>query len=909
MAERNPVRDAVRYALTAGVAASFVGVPLAAHAEDDVAVQEKVTVTGSRIKRVDIEGPSPITVISREDIDATGDISVSDVLRGTTFNSFGSFKSSSGSSAQSQATVSLRGLGAEKTLVLIDGRRVAGSPTFGAGSAANLNTLPLAAVERIEVLRDGASAIYGSDAIGGVVNVILRKDYEGVHLSATEGRPTQDGGDEHSYSVVGGISSGKGNVTFGFNAEKREMILNGDRDFSAVGLSAFGSPGSYFAYAPPGQFGNAGTATVSLGTFPDARCPASLGSDPNFPDSTLDASGTLCQFNYAATSANEAINDTKSVFVNTNYEITDTTQFFARGTFSTGESFGRYAPTPVTPPLFAMEADNPFNPTIGQPIVDAGGNTVTTGMPITFLYRTVPGGFRDTFIEDSLVDYVAGLSGTVDWLGGSDWELAAQYSKQSSNSRSPGLIIKPFLQQALDIGTGLTAAEATAAGAWNPFGIGIPPNDPTQAQIEKDATLDGTYDAQTKLVSFDGQISFDAWQMPAGPAAIAVGFNYVDIEFEQEYDAQQNAGAVAGSAGGQDITGARAVKSLFAELEVPIFDTFTANLAGRYDDYNDFGTTFTPKIGLSFRPIDSLLLRGSWGEGFRAPSMSQLYSSPSQSFDNSIDSVRCAATPEDADGDGRAEGTVTAPHPCLSTQYENLTGGNTALDAETSTTWSAGIVFSPLDDLTLSVDYYNVEIEEEIDSLSLQATFDNELRGTDTTSVTRVGRPPNFPLINLVNKNLAKVETDGVDFEVAYAFSAGAVGDFRTQLLWTHVLDFQRDENDGNGLRDAQNTFDPDDRASLVMAWSRGDFGASVVGTYIAESDNPACGPCELDSWTTFDVSLSYATPWRGTITLGARNLFDEDPPTNPDLGNPYYSNYLHDVWGRVPFLRYEQDL
>jgi iron complex outermembrane receptor protein len=217
-------------------------------------------------------------------------------------------------------------------------------------------------------------------------------------------------------------------------------------------------------------------------------------------------------------------------------------------------------------------------------------------------------------------------------------------------------------------------------------------------------------------------------------------------------------------------------------------------------------------------------------------------------------------------------------------------------------------VFSPLDDLTLSVDYYNIELEEEISAPALQATFDNELAGLDTTSVQRVGRPPNFPLVSLVNKNLAKVETDGVDFEVAYAFSAGAVGDFRTQLLWTHVLDFQRDEADGNGLREPQGTFDPDDRASLVMAWSRGDFGASVVGTYISKADAPFC-ECSLDSWTTFDVSLSYATPWRGTITLGARNLFDEDPPTSPGLGNPYYSNYLHDVWGRVPFLRYEQDL
>ena len=227
MTERNPVRDAVRYALTAGVAASFVGAPAAVLAQDDVAVQDKVTVTGSRIKRVDIEGPSPISVISREDIDATGDISVAEVLRGSSFNSFGSFKQRSGSSAQSQSAVSLRGLGSQRTLVLVDGRRITGAPSLGAGSATNLNTIPLAAVERIEVLREGASAVYGSDAIGGVVNVILRKDYEGMQLTYDIGRPTQTGGDEESYSIVGGISGAKGNVTFGFSAEQKDIIFQG----------------------------------------------------------------------------------------------------------------------------------------------------------------------------------------------------------------------------------------------------------------------------------------------------------------------------------------------------------------------------------------------------------------------------------------------------------------------------------------------------------------------------------------------------------------------------------------------------------------------------------------------------------------------------------------------------------
>ena len=216
--------------------------------------------------------------------------SVAEVLRGTAYNTFGSWKPTSGFIAQSQAIVDLRGLGGERTLVLVDGRRVTQSPTYLGGVGTNLATLPLAALERIEILRDGASAIYGSDAIGGVVNVILRKDYDGMHLSYGIGRPTQTGGDEDSYSIVGGITGGKGNITFSFENTQKDIIFRGDRSFSATGLSSFGFPGSYFAYLTTNDPRNTARAFtedtdgdgnadsnlqptyLSVGTFPDPRC-------------------------------------------------------------------------------------------------------------------------------------------------------------------------------------------------------------------------------------------------------------------------------------------------------------------------------------------------------------------------------------------------------------------------------------------------------------------------------------------------------------------------------------------------------------------------------------------------------------------------------------------------------------
>jgi iron complex outermembrane receptor protein len=345
------VAQAVRLALAAGMAGVISLSPAYSQDEtDELAVQEKITVTGSRIKRADYEGPLPITVINREDIENSGEISVSEILRTQTFNTFGSGKQRSGETWGNVNAVSMRGLGEWYTLVLVNGRRMASAPTVAA-NAQNISMIPLAAVERIEVLRDGASAIYGTDALAGVINIILRRDYSGINLSYAIGRPTQSGGDEDSYSITGGISGARGNVTFGMDAQKQDIVYDRDRDFTQGGSSWWGFPSSYFGFLttedprnPTGQF-------LSVGTFADPRCPAELGSDPEFPWSVEVSNnwgGVVCRYAWWGESATEAANDTKSFFVDANYEITDRAQFFTRGIFSYNEVSGRYAPSPLS---------------------------------------------------------------------------------------------------------------------------------------------------------------------------------------------------------------------------------------------------------------------------------------------------------------------------------------------------------------------------------------------------------------------------------------------------------------------------------------------------------------------------------------------------------------------------------
>ncbi|MDH3916505.1 MAG: TonB-dependent receptor plug domain-containing protein, partial [Chromatiales bacterium] len=440
MKEKDLVAQAVRLALAAGMAGVVSVSPVVAQDEisgrEDFAVQEEITVTGTRIKRADYEGPLPVTVITREDIDASGEINVAELLRTQPFNTFGSQKQSGDTPGGNVNMISMRGLGPWYTLVLINGRRMASAPTFSSG-AQSLSMIPLAAVERIEVLRDGASAIYGADAMAGVINIILRRDYSGINFSYMIGRPTQSGGDEDSYSITGGISGARGNVTFGMDVQKQDIVYARDRDFTSEGTSFFGFPSTYFAYLetddprnPTGQF-------LSVGTFPDPRCPADLGTDPDFPWSVEEPTGwggTQCSYAWWGEHAWEAGNDTKSFFVDASYRITDRSEFFARGIFSYNEVEGQWAASPAWLPTSQDTPQNPTNPNNptnyrgdafgGQSIdVDSDGDgvpdtTVEGPFDLSVFYRNVPGGNRVRHWDDTLLDYVAGIRGSVDWVGG-----------------------------------------------------------------------------------------------------------------------------------------------------------------------------------------------------------------------------------------------------------------------------------------------------------------------------------------------------------------------------------------------------------------------------------------------------------------------------------------------------------
>jgi iron complex outermembrane receptor protein len=875
----NLLRTSIRRALQASAAIGlpalvFVPSVHAQETDDSATSLDRIEVTGSRIKRVDIEGPTPITVISREDLQLSGDLSVADALRSTTFNTLGSFQQSSGNSAQSQSTIALRGLGSQYTLILIDGRRIAGSPVLGAASQ-NLNAIPFAAVERVEILRDGASAIYGSDAVGGVINVILRKDYEGLEISGSVERPTRGEPNANSGSITGGVTGDRGNMTFVVDHQERDIFFNADRANGipgldpGVGLSSLGFPGSAYVYdSQDGSFDG-----DFLGAFADPRCPTALGSDPLFPNSVVvnNAYGSLCYFNFSAVAANEASLRRDSVMVNGNFDISDNVSAFARVTVNSSNSFGRYAPTPITNPFPTIAGDNPNNPYGGDALL---------------LLRFVPGGNRDNTVRDRMFDVLFGFQGQVDWFGGADWEIAAHHNRYDVDTVGNGYLLRTALQPLID------------SGAYNPFGD---PNDPANIAAVASAQHTTQRYSETRFAGIDGQLNFDLFEMANGPVGFAAGFDYRDERFIDDVDAQSSAGNVSGSSGG-DASGERAAYAVFAEAVFPLLPNLNLDVAARYDHYNDFGNSTNPKASLEWRPLETLLVRGSWSTGFRAPGLSNLYQSPLQSFNAAIDTRACA---------GNVPGFSAPFNPCNSRQYENVSGGNPNLTSEESENWSIGAVFSPIDRLTLSLDYYNIELEDQVGTLTLQQILNLEAANGGSPNVIRNPATGAIQLVNAQQQNIAGTKTSGYDFEADFSFDT-AIGTLSQNLTISYLDKFDLDQGLGVFADQLDQAFFPKMRANLALGWAKGDFSGNLIGTLIGDSEeetarNGALGT-RIPTWVTWDVQATWAAPWNGKVTVGVRNIADKDPPLdNTLLTGPFYVNSQYDWLGRVPYVRYEQ--
>jgi len=888
MYTNNKLAKSIRLALMFGGASlALSGAAVAQEAQDGEEAekaQERIQVTGSRIKRTDMEGSVPVTVIDREAIDLSGDMSVSDIIRNTTFNSAGSFRPQSGSSAQGVAQVDLRGLGASRTLVLVDGRRLTMSPSTG--SSQDLNAIPLGAVERIEILSDGASAIYGSDAIGGVINVITRKDYNGaqITLGAAEVSIPANGGEREQGSVLFGSSDAKTQLLGGVSWNTREIVFERDNPWVVPGSSIYGNNfrvGNSFFAVPGG-------------------C-----KDPNFVPTVI-GGVDRCQYNFNATNANEASSRNQSLFLKGRHQINNDWAFYSNASIAETESFGRYAPAPDSNIFYAGLAtpansyNNPTNPNAWMydannpnsvPFTYTGAN-----VPMFFYHRFAAMGNRDSTVTNNNKDLLLGFEGTV-----GDLEVDFGYRRVRNTTN--------------DIGNGYLAA-TTAWSNVNNFNPGYCSNgtfNPDSCRFGYDIQNPGSNPQSvlsagvvtiSRISSFDideyfANTSFDVMETEAGMIQAFVGFEHRQERYQDKYDSQSEAGLVGGSAG-NSAGGGRTVNSGFFEVLVPVTYDFELNFAGRFDRYSDFGSNFSPKASFKWAISDDIIWRGSWGQGFRAPSLDILTQLTSFSADSVTDPVTCLAL------------SGNAAQPCQINAYYIA---NPDLSAENSRQISTGLAINVSDDINLAVDYYDITISERIRSFGSQTLIDRTNAGDAIPPGLGVTRDA-AGVITRVDAgfgNEGTVSTSGIDFNLRVNWDFGSAGALTQNLQASHMLDYSTD----GGRNIVRDPGLPRNRVVFSNTYNLNDwtfaYNMNVIGNQynsVVASATGAGGVARsgnIGSWVTHDVQVSYDTQWDNRFTVGVQNAFEKFPQLRAYGGRDY--NYsLYNGWGRVMYVRFQQN-
>ena len=723
---------------------------------------ERIEVTGSNIKRVDAEGPAPILVITKEDIERHGAGTVAEVLRTMPINNSGQFAETTlggNSFAPGTAAVSLRGLGANTTLVLINGRRQA---NYGFGqnitvSFVDLNSIPIGAIERIEVLKDGASAIYGSDAIAGVVNVILRKDYRGVELSASYGEASAGDSAQQRYGLTAGWgdpTKDRFNVMAVLDFFKRDPTFARDRSFSRNADQR--GPGGFDLRSPAGSPGT--WLTAGRGGFTDntvfPTCPASSAG--------LFAGQTTCFFNFQDFTLLLPETERQSAYVRGTFDLAPSVTVFGEASFNKNVTNNISAPTPAQQNLPVGHNSNPY------PFV----------VPIRYRFLDVGPRLSENTTETARV--MAGLKG---FAAGWDWEAAYTTSESDSANLQSNYVSQTALNSLVSNGIynfvnpSANSAALVQSLRASPFRLAV-----------------------SKVTSFDAKASRELMQLPAGPMGMALGFESRKEEVSDQLDPLSVQGLIVGS-GGATANGSRKQKSLFGELSVPIFKNLEAQIAVRHEDYSDFGTATKPKIALAWKATPDLLVRSSYSEGFRAPSLQELYLGQATSFPSFIDTPRCNAYTA---AFGASDARTTAV--CSSAQVRTISQGNSALNPEESESSNVGVVWEITKGLSASMDYYTIHHTNRIlqPSISFQLLNESSFPGTvnrfaaTPTDVLAnapgqlqgIGSDPNVGLIRKY-QNLTRQETTGIDLDLRYRFKAGGLGTVTFSSLTSHVLTFR----------------------------------------------------------------------------------------------------------------------
>ena len=909
---------------------------------------DKVVVTGSRIKRAQIEGPSPVTVITAQDIEREGFTTVADALQSITQNTTFGY---SGDMVQSGFTpnaqvINLRGFGPGYTLVLIDGRRMAEypQPYNSTDNFVNVSAIPSGIVDRIEVLTGGASAIYGSDAVAGVVNIITKKNFDGDKLELTGGTTTMGGGDLGKLQWTGGKAGSNWNIIYGLESFNQEPIYGTQRDFidSSLDSPVEPKPGPSLALAAIGLRSGTGLDNGRLVYFPGEETCDRFG----FEIYQSPTRGLMC--GPRDTDAQKTIqNKTEALsgYFRGQYDFDngmqawaslsafDTTATSSSGVEFWGTSGNRYSGASI-----AIPALNPATASNGYNLVQ---------LQRVFTADEIGGpGSAVTKFDETQYMYAAGVNGPL-FDNRFTWDVTLSGARYDYRADRPRLLARNvheyFLGSTTPVGYTRIGASSTLYPIFN-LNVDRFFHQPITPEIYRSLTTrvvnEGSSEAQQAIFSLTG----DLFSLPAG----TVGFAGVLEWAHQEYDLTADPRILPSYTGPDYVynltgTGGGGERDRYAmgvELSVPILDSLTAQLAGRYDKYDDVtqvDDAFTYNFGLEWRPVDSLMLRGSYATSFRAPGLHYVFAEQSGSFAAILDEYACRS--------GQGLGQTTGPRTYTQcnaastdrTKYNafGIRQGNPDLEEEEAKSWTVGFVWDILDNLSATVDYYDIRLENQVGDISSAYILENEANcrlgtsrdgtpfewGMDSafcqemiSRVTRTAAPGtvnDLAVTEVVRgpRNRAQLSTKGIDANLRYKLDTDRFGDFGLQLSYTHTLEQKYAEFAEDPVLDYRDDLSNYEHRSKVrgsVSWDIGDWTTTVYGQRWGSTPNWA-ETSRLGPFMTYNLTVGKRILPQLKLTLAVDNVLNnthKDDPTHTDW--PYFNPYLYSPIGRTVYVQAE---
>jgi iron complex outermembrane receptor protein len=907
----------------------------------------KVYVTGSNIKRADKEGSSPVGTMTAKQIEQTGANTVAELLH--SIPAFGSGTSNDGidgSFSKGTSTASLRGLGSSATLILLNGRRITSAayadPNAGKSSVYDLNTIPVSALERVEIFKDGASAVYGSDAIAGVINFITKTNYQGAEIKASVAA-NEDG--EFNRNGVNGVfgfgdlEANRYNAFVSFDLAQRGRTAARDvkdiKQHMYADINARLNPyGSYLSNQPfffrertPGARNFATTLANGADIINRTGCDASQQITGNRAAHNLGATSmligrTFCNYdiwnNYEAQSKGTDAN----LLGKLTFQLTPDITAFAEAGYTRidREYSGNPSTILSTSPTTVFRTNGlPSDYQLILPVGHPDNPFATSRSAVGYRFTNTNGGSRNINETGRLL---AGLKGTT---GNWDWESALLLNRSERTETMRGMLSMPVINRII------TENRTLAQTAADP-------------NVVRDVINEG----YAQVAQIDAKASTTIGKLAGGDIGLAFGGEIRQEKLSMTPDVATQTGNIVGLANSL-VEGSRVVKSAFVELRAPITKSFEMDFAGRYDKYPT-ESSFVPKVGAKWAVNDRLTFRSSYAEGFRAPALSQIAEGGVQSFSTVVDSVRCP------DGKNALPGADASD---CSRRISSQSSPNPDLKPETSKSFSFGAIINPTRNLDILIDYYRIRKEDETVLLSAGFVIDHPdlypglaIRNSNPANflIDASGNPiPGTGPLTAVNRyyvNQGSTEVSGLDFEVTHRLSLGDKGRLSTKLDWNYALTFKRAEHPGDveanvvgtrgGLSDwAVSVGDqPRHRFTLSSNWTRGVHSLTGSIDYVGpvsllrRTDNAVTYPvpycyygkgqpagayqlggldkfsnwvsdCSVPEWTTANVSYSYTGFKNWTLTGSVRNLFDFAAPYDPAYGTEGFNTQLHNAMGR----------